>query len=72
MKTSIGLVVEVKKVAHEATEGIQDLAAEVTAEMIGSDIAADSVESGNGKSGKPSNATPAPVPATVGAGAKSG
>ncbi|MER7753834.1 DUF5132 domain-containing protein [Kitasatospora sp. NPDC097643] len=75
VKTSIGLVVEVKKVAHEASEGIQDLAAEVTAEMSGSDVAvdpADSADSGNGKAGKARNGAPAPVPATVGSGAKSG
>ncbi|MFG2140186.1 DUF5132 domain-containing protein [Streptomyces sp. NPDC048650] len=34
VKTSVGLAMEVKKAAHEAGEGIQDLAAEVAAEMV--------------------------------------
>ncbi|MBD0671458.1 hypothetical protein BU198_12280 [Streptomyces sp. CBMA156] len=39
VKTSVGLVLEVKKAAHEAGENIHDLAAEVAAEM-GSDRSA--------------------------------
>ncbi|MEU3614837.1 DUF5132 domain-containing protein [Streptomyces sp. NPDC006872] len=34
VKTSVGLVLEVKRAAHEASEGLQDLAAEVTAEVV--------------------------------------
>ncbi|MEU3345427.1 DUF5132 domain-containing protein [Streptomyces sp. NPDC006700] len=34
VKTSVGLGVEVKRAVHEASEGIQDLAAEATAEML--------------------------------------
>ncbi|WP_078900972.1 DUF5132 domain-containing protein [Actinacidiphila yeochonensis] len=34
IKTSLGLGIEVKKAVHEASEGIQDLAAEATAEML--------------------------------------
>jgi hypothetical protein len=39
VKTSVGLALEVKKAAHDAGEGLQDLAAEVTAEMIGAQMA---------------------------------
>ncbi|MBO1414142.1 DUF5132 domain-containing protein [Streptomyces sp. FH025] len=34
VKTSVGLVMEVKKAAHEASENIHDLAAEVAADMV--------------------------------------
>ncbi|MFI5796546.1 DUF5132 domain-containing protein [Streptomyces sp. NPDC051677] len=34
VKTSVGLVLEVKRAAQEAGEGLQDLAAEVTAEVV--------------------------------------
>lgn len=34
VKTSVGLVMEVKRAAHEAGEGLHDLAAEVTAEVV--------------------------------------
>ncbi|MCX4765820.1 DUF5132 domain-containing protein [Streptomyces sp. NBC_01275] len=34
VKTSVGLVLEVRRAAHEASEGLQDLAAEVTAEVV--------------------------------------
>ncbi|GED83351.1 DUF5132 domain-containing protein [Streptomyces sp. 6-11-2] len=34
VKTSVGLGIEVKRAVHEAGEGIQDLAAEATAEML--------------------------------------
>jgi hypothetical protein len=59
VKTSVGLVVEVKKVAQEAGEGLQDLAAEVTAEMGGTDLAHDT--SGGIRSAKPRPATPVPA-----------
>jgi hypothetical protein len=39
VKTSVGLGVEVKRAVHEASEGIQDLAAEATAEMLASQMA---------------------------------
>ncbi|MDH6127510.1 DUF5132 domain-containing protein [Kitasatospora sp. GP82] len=39
VKTSVGLVLEVKKAAHEAGENIHDLAAEVAAEMVAAQIA---------------------------------
>ncbi|KJK57983.1 DUF5132 domain-containing protein [Saccharothrix sp. ST-888] len=38
VKTSVGLVLEVKKAAHEAGENIHDLAAEVAAEMVAAQI----------------------------------
>ncbi|MFD7628270.1 DUF5132 domain-containing protein [Streptomyces sp. NPDC059851] len=38
VKTSVGLVLEVKRAAHEATENLQDLAAEVTAEAVASQV----------------------------------
>lgn len=41
VKTSVGLVLEVKRAAGEANEGIQDLAAEVTAEVIAAQMARD-------------------------------
>ncbi|WP_405682863.1 DUF5132 domain-containing protein [Streptomyces sp. NBC_00057] len=34
VKTSVGLGIEVKRAVHEAGEGIQDLAAEATAEVL--------------------------------------
>ncbi|MEU1180983.1 DUF5132 domain-containing protein [Streptomyces sp. NPDC005820] len=34
VKTSVGLVLEVRRAAHEAGEGLHDLAAEVTAEVV--------------------------------------
>ncbi|MFI0812149.1 DUF5132 domain-containing protein [Streptomyces echinatus] len=37
--TSIGLVMEVKKAAHEAGENIHDLAVEVAADMVAAQIA---------------------------------
>ncbi|MEV7782309.1 DUF5132 domain-containing protein [Kitasatospora sp. NPDC088351] len=40
VKTSVGLVMEVKKAAHEAGENIHDLAAEVAADMVSAQIAA--------------------------------
>jgi len=40
VKTSVGLVLEVKRAAHEATEGLHDLAAEVTAEVMAAQLAA--------------------------------
>ncbi|MGW4566816.1 DUF5132 domain-containing protein [Streptomyces sp. NPDC004561] len=39
VKTSVGLGIEVKKAVHEASEGIQDLAAEATAEMFAAQVA---------------------------------
>ncbi|MDX3381006.1 DUF5132 domain-containing protein [Streptomyces niveiscabiei] len=39
VKTSVGLVLEVKRAAHEATEGLHDLAAEVTAEVMAAQLA---------------------------------
>ncbi|GAQ53960.1 DUF5132 domain-containing protein [Streptomyces acidiscabies] len=39
VKTSVGLVMEVKRAAHEATEGLHDLAAEVTAEVMAAQLA---------------------------------
>ncbi|WP_079061455.1 DUF5132 domain-containing protein [Streptomyces griseoruber] len=39
VKTSVGLVLEVGRVAHEASEGVQDLAAEVTAEVVAAQMA---------------------------------
>ncbi|USQ86898.1 DUF5132 domain-containing protein [Streptomyces phaeoluteigriseus] len=39
VKTSVGLVLEVKRAAHEAGEGLQDLAAEVTAEVVAAQMA---------------------------------
>jgi hypothetical protein len=70
VKTSVGLVLEVKKAAQEAGEGIQGLAAEVAAEKSAGDLAleSDDMESGPTKVGA---AAPAPVPATAGSGAKS-
>ncbi|MCX4587277.1 DUF5132 domain-containing protein [Streptomyces sp. NBC_01481] len=41
VKTSVGLVLEVKRAASEANEGIQDLAAEVSAEVIAAQMARD-------------------------------
>ncbi|AXG76765.1 DUF5132 domain-containing protein [Streptomyces paludis] len=41
VKTSVGLAMEVKKVAHQANEGLHDLAAEATAEMISAQLRAD-------------------------------
>ncbi|MFF1867684.1 DUF5132 domain-containing protein [Streptomyces sp. CB03911] len=40
VKTSVGLVLEVKKAAHEAGENIQDLATEVAADMMAAQIVA--------------------------------
>ncbi|MFK0112656.1 DUF5132 domain-containing protein [Streptomyces sp. NPDC091217] len=37
--TSVGVVMEVRKAAHEAGENIQDLAAEVAADMVAAQIA---------------------------------
>ncbi|MGW3916123.1 DUF5132 domain-containing protein [Streptomyces sp. NPDC005070] len=34
VKTSVGLGIEVKRAVHEASEGIQDLAAEATGEVL--------------------------------------
>ncbi len=39
VKTSVGLVMEVKRAAHEASEGLHDLAAEVTAEVMAAQLA---------------------------------
>lgn len=39
VKTSVGLVLEVKRAAHEASEGLHDLAAEVTAEVVAAQLA---------------------------------
>ncbi|MEU1515945.1 DUF5132 domain-containing protein [Streptomyces sp. NPDC005811] len=39
VKTSVGLVLEVRRAAHEASEGLQDLAAEVTAEVVAAQMA---------------------------------
>lgn len=39
VKTSVGLAMEVKQAAHEASEGFSDIAAEATAEMIGAEAA---------------------------------
>lgn len=39
VKTSVGLVMEVRRAAHEASEGLQDLAAEVTAEVVAAQLA---------------------------------
>ncbi|MEV7864024.1 DUF5132 domain-containing protein [Streptomyces hirsutus] len=41
VKTSVGLVMEVKRAASEAGENMQDLAAEATAEMIAAQVAHD-------------------------------
>ncbi|MFE2285360.1 DUF5132 domain-containing protein [Streptomyces sp. NPDC059443] len=41
VKTSMSLAMEVKKVAHQANEGLHDLAAEATAEMISAQLRAD-------------------------------
>ncbi|GAA3379178.1 hypothetical protein GCM10020367_61700 [Streptomyces sannanensis] len=41
VKTSVSLVMEVKRAASEANEGIHDFAAEVTAEMIAVQMARD-------------------------------
>lgn len=38
VKTSVGLVLEVKRAAQEAGEGLQDLAAEVTAEVVAAQL----------------------------------
>ncbi|MFG2881668.1 DUF5132 domain-containing protein [Streptomyces sp. NPDC048297] len=38
--TSVGLVMEVKKAAHETGENIHDLAVEVAAEMVAAQVAA--------------------------------
>lgn len=44
VKTSVGLVLEVKKATLEAGENIHDLAAEVAAEMVAAQIAAGDAE----------------------------
>ncbi|WP_328324547.1 MULTISPECIES: DUF5132 domain-containing protein [unclassified Streptomyces] len=41
LKTSVGLVMEVKRAAHEANEGLHDLAAEVTTEVMAAQFAAE-------------------------------
>ncbi|WP_037908351.1 DUF5132 domain-containing protein [Actinacidiphila yeochonensis] len=41
LKTSVGLALEVKRVAHEANEGLHDLAAEVTAEVVAAQLVDD-------------------------------
>ena len=38
VKGSISLVAEVKRAAHEAGEGLQDLAAEATADLFAADL----------------------------------
>ncbi|MEX3101057.1 DUF5132 domain-containing protein [Streptomyces sp. ST1015] len=65
VKTSVGLVLEVKRAAHEATEGIHDLAAEVTAEVMAAQLA-----TGGAPAAAPApapTAAPAPAPASVAA-----
>ncbi|MFI1047686.1 DUF5132 domain-containing protein [Streptomyces griseoruber] len=57
VKTSVGLVLEVGRVAHEAREGVQDLAAEVTAEVTAEVVAAQ-MAGGDGARGT----EPAPRP----------
>ncbi|MFG3054593.1 DUF5132 domain-containing protein [Kitasatospora sp. NPDC048239] len=51
VKTSVGIVLEVKKAAHEAGENIHDLAAEVAADVVAAQIAAGDVgvRSGDGQ-----------------------
>ncbi|GJF31181.1 hypothetical protein KNE206_38810 [Kitasatospora sp. NE20-6] len=51
VKTSVGLVLEVKKAAHEAGENIHDLAAEVAADVVAAQIVAGDigVRSGDGR-----------------------
>ena len=39
VKTSVGLGIEVKRAVHEASEGIQDLAAEATGEVLAAQTA---------------------------------
>src|SRR5688572_4777679 len=39
VKTSVGLGLEVKRAVHEAGQGIQDLAAEATAEVLAAQLA---------------------------------
>ncbi|MGW0934573.1 DUF5132 domain-containing protein [Streptomyces sp. NPDC002666] len=48
VKTSVGLVMEVKKAAHEAGEGIHDLAAEVAADVVAAQIVAGDAEAHHG------------------------
>ncbi|MFC4498124.1 MULTISPECIES: DUF5132 domain-containing protein [Streptomyces] len=57
VKTSVSLVLEVKRAAHEAGEGLQDLAAEVTAEVVAAQMA-----SGGGNA-EPASATDGAKPA---------
>ncbi|MEE4496181.1 DUF5132 domain-containing protein [Streptomyces sp. BE230] len=51
VKASVGIAMEVKKAAHEAGEGIHDLAAEVAADVVAAQIAAGETEghSGDGR-----------------------
>ncbi|MET8626313.1 DUF5132 domain-containing protein [Kitasatospora sp. NPDC004669] len=61
VKTSVVLAMEVKKVAHQANEGLQDLAAEATAEMIGAQLRADA--EADAKAVKPRSEAAAPAAA---------
>ncbi|MFJ9413781.1 MULTISPECIES: DUF5132 domain-containing protein [unclassified Streptomyces] len=66
VKTSVGLAMEVKKAAHEAGEGIQDLAAEVAAEMVTAQMipATDGGYAGGADTESKSTAKPRPAAAS--------
>ncbi|KUL42761.1 DUF5132 domain-containing protein [Streptomyces regalis] len=63
IKTTVSLAMEMKKAAHQAGEEFQDIAAEVTAEMINAELRDDA---------KPVERTVKPRPAAATAGAASG
>ncbi|MFF7637478.1 DUF5132 domain-containing protein [Kitasatospora sp. NPDC008050] len=50
IKTSVGIVMEVKKAAHEAGENIHDLAAEVTADVMAAQITTEDAGAHSGHS----------------------
>ncbi|MFI6984113.1 DUF5132 domain-containing protein [Embleya sp. NPDC050154] len=64
IKTSINLVMEVKKAARQASEEFHDLAAEASAERFGAELREDEKADAKGTKTRP-------VAATAGAGGKS-
>ncbi|MBV2155100.1 DUF5132 domain-containing protein [Kitasatospora sp. SUK 42] len=48
VKTSVGIVLEVKQAAHEAGENIHDLAAEVAADMVAAQSSGDGHRAADG------------------------
>ncbi|MFK0252651.1 DUF5132 domain-containing protein [Streptomyces sp. NPDC090445] len=63
VKTSVGLVLDVKRAAHEAGESLQDLAAEVTADVVASQMTSGADQQTASAPQQPKGRGPAVAPA---------